>query len=147
MKLWQKRMTSCVALSLGIKIRPAFSAAHREGREAVLEHLLERKEFQDAESDGGMEAKPAFVRSDGAVHLDPEAAVDVDFSLVIHPRDAEHDHAFRLHHPFEDFGAPVFRMPFKNEFKRLRDLLDCLMKFRLRRILGFHMCDEIADVI
>jgi hypothetical protein len=70
-----------VALALGIEVGAALAAAHGERGEAVLEDLLEGQELEDAEVDGRMEAQAALVRADGAVHLDAEAAVDLDGAL------------------------------------------------------------------
>ena len=147
MKLWQKRITSLSLFPFGIEIRSALAAAHGEGGEAVLEDLLEREELQDAEGDGRMEAEAALVRPDGAVHLNAEAAVDVDLPLVVHPRDAEHDDAFRLHHALEDLGAAVLRVTLEHEFQGLRDLFDGLMEFRLAGVFCLDLCDQGTDVL
>ena len=80
-----------VALALGIEIGAALAAAHRERRQAVLEHLLEGQELQHAEVDRRMEPQAALVGADGAVHLDAEAAVDLHLAAVVDPRHAEHD--------------------------------------------------------
>ena len=109
MKLWQKRMTSLSLLPLGSKSRAALAAAHGQRGQGVLEHLLEGQELEDAEVHRGVEAQPALVGADGAVHLDPEAAVDLDLALVVHPGDAEHDHALGLDDALEDLrraGTP-----------------------------------------
>ena len=45
-----------------------------------------------------MKAQPALERPDGAVHLDPVAAIDLHFAVPVHPRDAEDDDALRLGH-------------------------------------------------
>ncbi len=99
-----------VALALGIEIAATFAAAHRQRGERVFEHLLEGQELQNAEVHRGMEAQAAFVRPDGAVHLDTEAAVDLDVALVVKPRHAEHKHALRLYDPLENAGGDVFGM-------------------------------------
>ena len=62
-----------------------------------------------------MKAQPALVGPDGAVHLDAEAAVDLDFPLVVHPGHPEHDDPFRFYDAFEYFRRPVFRMAFQHE--------------------------------
>src|SRR5581483_5512225 len=59
-----------VALALRVEVRPALATAHRKGGERVLEDLLERQELEQAEVDRGVEAEPALVGADGAVHLD-----------------------------------------------------------------------------
>ena len=94
-----------VALALGIEVRSALAAAHGQRGQRVLEDLLERQELQDAQVDAGMEAQPALVRADGAVHLDAEAAVDLDVALVVDPRHAEHDDALGLDDAFEQTSS------------------------------------------
>ncbi len=69
-----------VALALGIEIRSALAAAHGQRGQRVLEDLLKGQELQNAEIDRRMEAQPALVGTDGAVHLDAEAAIDLDFA-------------------------------------------------------------------
>jgi hypothetical protein len=51
-----------------------------------------------------VEAQPALVGPDRAVHLDPEAAVHLDLAAIVHPRNAEHEDALRLGDPLEDFA-------------------------------------------
>ncbi len=134
-----------VALALRIEIGTALAAAHRERREAVLEHLLEGEELQDAEVHGRVETKTALVRSDRAVHLDPEPPVHVDLSLVIDPGNAEQNHALRLDDALEDLRFSVLGVPFENDLERFHDFLYRLMKLRLRRILRFHVRHEFSD--
>ena len=85
-----------VALALGVKVRAALAAAHGQRGQGVLEGLLEGEEFQHPQVDRGVEAQATFVRADGAVHLDTEAAIDLDLALIINPRDPEGNRAFRL---------------------------------------------------
>src|SRR5262249_5466477 len=85
-----------VAPTLRIEIRSALAAAHRQRRQRVLQDLLEREEFENAQVDGGMKPQSALVGTDRAVHLDPETAVDLDAALIVLPWNAEHDDALRL---------------------------------------------------
>ena len=91
-----------VALALGVEVGAALAAAHGQRGEGVLEDLLEGEELEDAEVDGRVEAQAALVGADGAVHLDAEAAVDLDLALVVDPGHAEHDHALGLDDALED---------------------------------------------
>ncbi len=75
-----------VGLALGVEVGAAFAAAHGQGGEGVLEHLLEGQELEDAQVDGGVEAQAALVRADGRVHLDAEAPVHLDLALGRPPR-------------------------------------------------------------
>ncbi len=93
-----------VALALGIEIASALAAAHGQRGQGVLEHLFKCEEFQDSKIDRGMEAQAALVGADGAVHLDAEAAIDLDIALVIEPRHTEHNEALGLGDALQDFG-------------------------------------------
>ena len=123
-----------IGLALGVKIRAALAAAHREGGEGVLEDLLEGQELQRAERDGRVEAQPALVRADGAVHLDPVAAVDLDLAVAVGPSDAEHDDAFGLGHALQYLGLLVFGILLDVRPDGLRNLRHGLVEFSFRGI-------------
>jgi hypothetical protein len=55
--------------------------------------LFERKELDDARADRRMKTQPAFVRAEGAIHLHAKAAVHLDLSFVVDPRDAKLNHS------------------------------------------------------
>ena len=136
-----------VALALGIEIRSAFAAAHGQRGQRVLEDLLEGQELQDAEIDRGMEAQAALVGADGAVHLNAEAAIDLNVALVVKPRNAEHQDALGLHDALKDAGRDVFRMPLQHQAQRVEHFLYCLVEFRLGGVLGLHQGHNIVDVV
>jgi hypothetical protein len=92
-----------VALALGIEVRAALAAAHGQRGQAFLKTCSKAEELEDAEVDARVEAQAALVGTDGAVHLDAEAAVDLDFALVVHPGHAEHDDALGLDDPLEGY--------------------------------------------
>ena len=94
---------------MGIKVRAALAAADRKTGQGVLEGLLEAQELDNALVDGRMETKSALVRSDRAVELDAEAAVDVDLSLIILPRNTELDGTLRLDQGVHDTFSDQFR--------------------------------------
>ena len=91
-----------VALALGIEVRTAFAAAHGEGGEAILEDLFKGEKLEDAEGDGGVKAQAALIGSNGAVHFDAVAAIDLHLALVVEPGDAEHDHTLGFHQSIQD---------------------------------------------
>jgi hypothetical protein len=135
-----------VALALRVEVAAALAPAHRQGGQRVLEHLLERQELQDAQVHGRMEAQAPLVGADRAVHLDAEAAVDLDAPLVVHPGDAEHHDALGLHDPFEDLGRAVLGMALEHEAERLRDLLHGLVELGLRGVLGLDGGHDLRSV-
>ena len=136
-----------VALALGIEVGAALAAAHGQRGERVLEDLLEGEELQDAEVDRGMEAQAALVGADGAVHLDAEAAVDLDVALIVHPRDAEHEDALGLRDALENPRRDVLGMSLQHKTQRLHDFLYGLVEFRLGGVLGLHQGHNIVDVV
>src|SRR5208283_5709211 len=136
-----------VTLALGIEIRSALAAAHGQRGQRVLEDLLEGEELQDAEIDRGMETQAALVGADGAVHLNAEAAIDLDVALVVKPRHAEHKDALGFHNPLQDSGRDVFRMSLENEAQRVEHFLYRLVKFWLGGILRLHQGHNIVGVI
>ena len=68
---------------LGIKIRTTFSAAHRQGSEAILESLLKSEKLENAQIHAGMKPYPAFVGTNSAVHLHTVTAIDFYFAAVV----------------------------------------------------------------
>ena len=50
-----------------------------------------------------METQTAFIRTDGTVELHAITDVDMHFSFVVCPRNAECDDPFRFYHPFNEF--------------------------------------------
>ena len=91
-----------VALALGVEVRAALAAAHRQAGQRVLEGLLEGEELQHALGDRGVEADPALVRADRVVVLDAAAALDADIAVVVLPADAEGDDPIGLGDAAED---------------------------------------------
>ncbi len=85
-----------------------------------------------------METQPALVRADGAVHLDTESAVDLNFSPIVKPGNAEHDYALRFGDSFEDFRRAIFWMLLQHQPKRIQNFLHCLVEFRFGRVFSFY---------
>ena len=83
-----------------------------------------------------MKTDTSFVRADSAVHLYAETTVDLYFSLVVHPRHAEHDHTLRLYHAFQHFLLTQIRVSHDNGSYALNYLADGLMKLILARIFS-----------
>ena len=77
-----------------------------------------------------MEAQAAFVRTDGAVHLNAKTSVDVHLALVVHPGHPEHDHPFGFHNALDGIGAAILGIAIKN---RLADYENHVADYYLRR--------------
>ena len=91
-----------VRLAFGVEVRAALRAAHREGRQGVLEDLLEAQELQDRGVHRGVEAQTALVGADGVVELDAVAGIDLHLAPVVHPDHLEGERAVGLHDAFRD---------------------------------------------
>ncbi len=50
-----------IRFSLGVKIRAAFTSAHRQGGKAVLEGLFKSEEFENAQIDRGVKSQAPLV--------------------------------------------------------------------------------------
>src|SRR6266446_8183563 len=94
-----------------------------------------------------MEAEAAFIRTDSAVHLDAESAIDLGFALVVEPGDAKHQDAFGLGDTFEDFSFLVFGMAFQHKAQRLEYFQNSLVEFGLCRVLGFDEVEDLSNVV
>lgn len=86
-----------------------------------------------------METDAAFVGTNGGVELDTEAAVDLDFAVVIDPRDAEDDLSFGLDDALEDAGFDEVGAGIGDGVEGLKDLGDSLDEFRLVAIALFDV--------
>ena len=85
-----------------------------------------------------METQAALVRANGVVELDAVAAVDLHLALVVHPRDAEHDDAIRLHKTVQQTDFFIFGMFVKDGRKGLQHLGGRLQEFLLLRVAGLQ---------
>ena len=110
------------------EIRTALGTAHRQGRERVLERLLEREELHDTQVHTRVETDTAFVRTDGAVHLNTETAVDLHLTLIVHPRHTEHNDPFGLYNTFHHFLLAQVRICHNHRSNALNYFFYCLMK-------------------
>ena len=133
-----------VGFALGIEVRAALAAAHGQGGERVLEDLLEGEELQDAGADGGMKAQAALVRSDGAVQLDAEAAVDLDLALVVLPGNAEDELPLRFDDPLQDPPVAVFLVPSDGRLDGLEHFGDGLQELRF---VGVASSDDLEGFL
>ena len=136
-----------VRLAVRIEVRTALCAADGQASERILEHLLEREEFQNVEVDARMEAQAALVGADRAAHLHAETAVHLDFTLVILPGDTEHDDALWLDHALEELVLLIVRMLIENRCNGLQDFRDSVFEMRLSRVLLRYEIQHGLDVL
>src|SRR5581483_1328287 len=113
----------------------------------IFEDLFECEEFQDAEIHGRMEAQPALVGTDPAVHLDAESAIDLDISLIVKPGNAEHNDALGFYNALKNLGGSIFGMLLQHQPKRFKYFLDGLVELGLGRVLGFNQIHYAVNII
>ena len=94
-----------------------------------------------------MEAQPALVRSDCAVHLDAEPTIHLNASLIVEPGHAKHDYALGLYDALQNAGRLVFWMLRQHEAQRLEHFLDCLVEFGFSGVLRFYLVHYFFNVI
>ncbi|MNE51215.1 hypothetical protein D3C80_1458330 [compost metagenome] len=89
-----------------------------------------------------MEAQAALVRADGAAHLHAVATVDAHHALIVDPRYAEQDGAFRLDHALEDGGLHVARFALQEGPQAAHHFFDRLVEFRLVGVAALELGQE-----
>src|SRR6185369_13579390 len=80
-------------------------------------------------------------------HLDAEAPVDLNFTVVINPGNTEHQNALGLRDALEDLGFAVFGMSLQHEAEGIQHLANCLVKFWLRWVLRFYQRHHLFDIL
>ena len=127
-----------------VEVAPALAAADTLGGQSVLEDLLEAEELDDAGVDARVEAQTALVGSQSRVELDPEAALDVDLTRVIDPRDAEDDLALRLDEALEERSLGVGGVLGDDRLQGLQNLADRLVELGLAAVA---VDDPLVDLL
>ena len=135
-----------VALALGIEVAAALAAADGQAGEGVLQRLFEGQELHGILSDGGMQAQTALVRADGAVGLHAIAAVDVNLTLVVHPRHAELDHALRLDEQLQHAHLHVLGMGLDHGLDGFQHAADGDQKLLVVGIAFFHGVHQFLKI-
>ena len=131
-----------VGFAFGIEVGTAFTAAHRQGGQRIFEDLFESQEFEHAQIYGGVEAQAAFVGADDGVHLDAVAAVYLHLALVVHPGDAEHNHALGLDDALQQAGFGVLRVFVQKRFQAAEYFFNGLVEYGLVRIALFDLLEQ-----
>ena len=86
-----------------------------------------------------MKAHPAFVGAKRRVELHPEAAIDLDLSLVVCPRNAKNDLSFRLADPLDQRQIEVMGVFGHHAPQAFQHFVHGLVKFRLAGIAPGHL--------
>ena len=146
MKLWQNFMTSLSLLPFGSKSDPPLPPPIGSVVREFLNTCSKARNFRMPRLTDGWKPQAALVGADGAVHLDAEAAIDLDVALVVQPRNAEHDDALGLDDPLDDPRLAVLGPPLQHQVERLQDLGDGLMELRLGRVLRLDLGQQVLRV-
>src|SRR5262249_26145137 len=136
-----------VAFALGIEVRTPFAAPNGKSSKRVLEYLFECQELQNSQIHRGVKTKASFVRTNRAVHLDAEAAVDLYLALVIEPWNTKHEDPFGFHHALQDACLLVLRVLGHRRTQGLENFLDRLVKLELSRVLRSDCAHDIINVV
>ena len=94
----------------------------------------------------GCSRSPPLVGADGAVELDPETPVDLYVARVVHPRDPEHHHPFRLYEPFEQGSLLVLGIGLDDRFQGVQDLGSSLDELLLGGVLADQLRKDGFDI-
>ena len=128
-----------VALALRIEVGTALATTHRERGQAVLEDLFEAEELEHGKRNFVTETDTALVRADSGVELHAVATVHLNVTLVIEPRYAESDHAFRFDEAVDHAVSFPRLVLFENRVKGFEEFADSLVEEGLVRIA----CDDL----
>src|SRR4029077_19987660 len=93
--------------------------------------------------DGWMKTQTSFVRTERAVHLDAEPAIDLNLTFVVNPRNAELDHALRLHQALKNLSVPIFLVTLDDRPDRFQHFCNGLKELRLIWIALFNNFENL----
>ena len=124
-----------VALADRVEVGTTLGTTHREGRQGVLEGLLETEELQHRRGNGFVETQTALVRADRAVELNAITEVGLHFARIVNPRHTEREDPVRLDHPLDDLCLLEFRMLVVHFLDGVEDLADSLEILALTGVL------------
>src|SRR5215469_11207353 len=94
-----------------------------------------------------MEAQAALVGTDGTVHLDAEAAIDLYIAMVVEPRHAEHEDALGFRDALENPLRDELGVSLQHKTQRLEHFLHGLVELGLGGVLGLYQRHYVGDVI
>src|SRR3954451_20029934 len=94
-----------------------------------------------------MKTQSTLVRTDRAVHLNPESSVHMKITMIIAPGNAKDNHSFRFHDALQNFLVPILRVLFEHNRKGIEYFLDGLMKLRFGRVLRLHLSYQFCNIV
>ena len=93
-----------------------------------------------------MEAKAALVGADRGVILHAEAAVDTGLALIVHPGDAELEHALGLDKALEKTGSLPLGVLVDDELQGFKDLAHGLQELGLACVAAFDLGINAVEI-
>ena len=94
-----------------------------------------------------MQPQAALVGADGGVELDTVAVVHLNLALVVHPGHPEQDGPLGGGDPLEQcVAAEAVLVLLNHGAQRLQNLVYCLVKFRLIRVLLFDPLQHLIYI-
>ena len=92
-----------------------------------------------------MKAQAALVGANGGIVLDPPCAVDLDFTLVVDPADAELDDPVGFDETLQQAVVCVAGVFLEEGPEAVHDFLDGLQEFGLLRIAPLDHVHEVIE--
>ena len=135
-----------VRLSLGVEVCAALCAAHGQSGQRVLENLLKAKELDDRQVHRGVETQATLVGAERGIELNAEATIDVNAALIIAPRNAEHELAFRLNNSLENRQILVFGLAGNQRSQCRENLEDGLVEFTLVGVARYQFIEDRCEL-
>ena len=136
---WQKCMISLFDLPLGSKSEPPLPPPMGSVVRLFLRICSRPRNFSMPSVTVGLKRRPPLYGTNGGVELDAIAAIDLDLTRIIDPRNTEHHDALRLDKTLEQSVLFIFGMRIERRAKRAQDFRGCLDEFGLVGVLGLKL--------
>ena len=93
-----------------------------------------------------METQATLVGAERGIELNAEATIDVNAALIIAPRNAEHELAFRLNNSLENRQILVFGLAGNQRSQCRENLEDCLVEFTLVGVARYQFIEDRCEL-
>ena len=124
---------------MGVKVAAALRAAHGKPGKAVFKYLFKAEELNYRLVNGRMETKPALIWADCRIKLSAIAAVYLNLSGIVNPRNAELNETLRLGNTFHNCVLLNFGMLRNHRLKRGENFAHRLKELLLTGVSFFKV--------
>ena len=131
-----------VRLAFRVEVAAAFTAPDGQARQGVLEDLFKAQELDDAQVHRWVKTHATFIGAKGAVELDTEGAVNVDFTTVVLPGHTEDDLAFGFADTLDDLLVGEFRVFHQYGPQGFQHFVNRLVEFFLTRVAMKNVLED-----